>query len=166
MKRNQTLLAVTAAIVAAGAVTWQESARGRTPDGANLVAQWHYPGSKTTGAVNAENAKTFPLQGVLSQTPDSIQKVYFFYLEKVNTGYVGTVDNSWQSNTQTTTLAALAPTDPANTAFSAGYLDAPRRESNSALMVLHQPRQTVTVELSRDPQDKSQTDIVLVVDKH
>lgn len=157
MKRNRFLVATAAVALIAGTTVWRVAAQAQIPAATDPLAEWKYP---SIGGTQLQ-FPSMPFQGYQGQTHDPIEQVYAFYHSKSDLGNTGH-GNNWQSNAEQTLLV----NQTGGTGYVASALYTQRRQPDNALLVIHQPTQTVIVKLSRDAQDKSLTDIVIIADKH
>lgn len=126
------------------------------------LAEWLYPGARSQATSNRDRLKAIPLQGVQLQTSDPIGDVYAFYRKKCDPTFVVNSSNAWRQNNQPTML--MTQFSPSGS--SAGFFHSSRQEANVALMVVHQPQRTITIQISCDPAAKTATDILLFADEH
>lgn len=161
------VLVATALILAASSSVWHVAAHSQLPAGKaarmpDPLAEWQYPGAARREESNGERLGAIPLHGLLSKTTDPIATVYRFYQKKCDPHFVANQGNAWQPESQATMLT----TQFADGGESGTYLHSPRKDADTMLMIIHQPRRTLTVQISCDPQDKSTTDVLLVADEH
>ena len=155
-------------LLAASALIWHGVAHSQSPAAKQTVpapdplAEWQYPGAKVYQASNRERVAAITLQGLHCKTTDPLETVYLFYRKKAEPYFAVNASTQWQPQSQFTMLM----TQDAQGGRSAGFLNPARIDADTALMIVHQPRRTFTVQLSRDPQDKATTDILLVADEH
>lgn len=159
------ILAFAAAVVllVTGSLLWPVSAHSQQKAQkprplTNPLAEWQYPEARNLEASNGERLPTIPLQGLRTRTADPIEKVFLFYLKKTGQNFSA----GWRPEAQITLLLQQF----AQGGVSCSVFYTPRKEADSALMIVHQPKRTLTIQLSRDPQDKSATDVLLVADEH
>ena len=163
MKRKKFLAAAVLMILVVGTTAWRAAAQQQLPKTADLLTQWQYPDGSGFGTqLAALLFPNFPYRGLQGKTHDPIDKVYAFYRKKATLGLTADHGVNWQNDTETTLLV----NQPADDGIGFSAMSAPRKIADSALMIVHQPAQTVIIKLSRDAQDRSETDISVIVDKH
>lgn len=156
-----------ASILAIGGVLWHGGAQSQphakqaahSPD---PLADWLYPDAKNVGESNGERLPSIHLHGIQLQTNDTIDKVFHFFRKKTDPRFSPDHHNGWAQELQ----PALLMTQWQSGAHVWSLLSTHRKDADSALMIIHQPKRTITVQISRDAMDKSTTDILLVADEH
>ncbi len=133
----------------------------------DALSQWQYPQGSGYGAQLAVlNTPDFPYGCLQGTTQDPIEKVYAFYREKATSGLEKEHGFNWQDDTEITLLVnqpMIGGNARGGERFTA--LATARHLSDSALIIVHQPTQTVIVKLSRDAQNRTVTDISVIIDK-
>ena len=139
---------------------------GATAKSVPPLSFWQYPQESGYGTQLAiVTGPVFPecLQGT---THDPIEKAYAFYREKAANGlFKGEDVFPWESKFEKTLLVKQTKIG-GKTAVAATALAEANPDPDHALMIVHQPTQTVIIKLSRNAQNRSWTDIAVIVDKH
>ena len=133
----------------------------------NALSHWQYPQGSGYGAQLAVvTTPNFPYECLQGTTHDPIEKAYAFYRQKATNGLGVEHGFNWDTNAETT-LLVNQPMIGGNPGGGIGFtgLGEMHHNPDHALMIVHQPTQTVVVKLSRDAQNQSWTDIAIVLDK-
>jgi hypothetical protein len=131
------------------------------------LSYWQYPQGVGYGAqLSVATAPDFPDGCLQGTTDDPIEKVYAFYRDKATAGAAKGHGFNWQNNSEMT-LLVNQPMSGGNARGGMGItgFGAVRHLSDCALIIVHQPTQTVIVKITRDAQNRSATDVSVILDK-
>ena len=138
-----------------------------TAKAASALDYWQYPQGSGYGAQLAVVSSSIYPSCLQGTTHDPIEKAYAFYRAKATNGLGVEHGFNWQKDLEITLLVNQPITGgkpDGGIGFTA--LAEAHRDADYASMIIHQPTQTVFVKLSRDAQNRSWTNIAVVIDKH